>query len=392
MLKTRIKLVPKFSTMSVTTTSLSDSLPSSIPKLDASGLNWAIFSVRFQDAVEAKGFWSHFDGTGSRPSAIPTITTGTDGVITTTPPSDSDVAAVDKWDKDERSAKSLLTQKIPDSTLMRIHNKRTVQERWEAIVTEYTEKGAYTQTDICGRFLESKCPDKGNVREFLDGLRVKREELDSVGVDIDEKDYRSTIISSLPFALANFASSQLAAARMFATTKTIAPDSLISLISEEFERQKTQKSRRSGKTKDEDEAMAVGSSSGKGKGKGKAKYPRGYVGIVAKRDIIRISVLNRPLINLPSKNRKRKSYRRNLIPRTPWNRILRVKLHSWRHTTQILLNLEISVMEIGLMRLPRLIAKRGTGSLKLKRINVFLLIQMMTHLKIPPFLMLRMMS
>jgi hypothetical protein len=262
--------------MSVTTTSLSDSLPSSIPKLDASGLNWAIFSVRFQDAIEAKGFWSHFDGTGTRPPApVAVSVTGTDGTVTTTPPSDAALASVDKWDKDELSAKSLLTQRIPDSTLMRVHTKRTVRERWEAIVTEYTEKGAYAQTDLRGRFLESKCPDKGNVREFLDNLRVKREELASVGVDIDEKDYRSTIISSLPYSLANFASSQLAAARMFAPTKTIAPDSLISLISEEYERQKTQKARRSGKTRDDDkdEAMAVGSSPKKAKGK--AKHPRG---------------------------------------------------------------------------------------------------------------------
>jgi hypothetical protein len=257
--------------MSTTTTSLSDSLPSSIPKLDASGLNWAIFSVRFEDAVEAKGFWGHFTGTTPRPSAIPVTITGTDGEITTTPPSDAELAAVTQWEKDERSAKSLLTQKIPDSTLMRVHTKRTVQERWSAIVTEYTEKGAYAQTDLRARFLESKCPDKGNVREFLDNLRVKKEELASVGVDIDEKDYRSTIISSLPYLLANFASSQLAAARMFASTKTIAPDSLISLISEEYERQKTQKTRRSGKTKDDDEAMAVGST----KGKGKPKYPKG---------------------------------------------------------------------------------------------------------------------
>ena len=102
--------------MSVTTTSLSDSLPSSIPKLDASGLNWAIFSVRFQDAIEAKGFWSHFDGTGPRPDAVPTVAVDNEGKSTTTPPSDADIAAVDKWDKDERSAKSLLTQKIPDST------------------------------------------------------------------------------------------------------------------------------------------------------------------------------------------------------------------------------------------------------------------------------------
>ena len=127
--------------MSVTTTSLSDSLPSSIPKLDASGLNWAISSVRFQDVIEAKGFWSHFDGTGPCPDAVPSVAVDDQGKSTSTPPSDAELAAVDKWDKDERSAKSLLTQKIPDSTLMRIHNKRTVQERWESIVTEYTEKG-----------------------------------------------------------------------------------------------------------------------------------------------------------------------------------------------------------------------------------------------------------
>ena len=120
------------------------------------------------------------------------------------------------------------------------------------------------------RFLESKCPDKGNVQEFMDNLRVKREEIASVGVDIDEKDYRSMIILSLPYSLANFASSQLAAARMFAISKTIAPDSL---ISKEYDCQKSQKSCCSGKKDNGDKAMAA--SSGSGKGKGKLRYPHG---------------------------------------------------------------------------------------------------------------------
>jgi hypothetical protein len=38
-------------------------LPSSVPKLLANGLNWTAFSMCFQDAVEAKGLWGHFDGT-----------------------------------------------------------------------------------------------------------------------------------------------------------------------------------------------------------------------------------------------------------------------------------------------------------------------------------------
>ena len=69
--------------------------------------------------------------------------------------------------------------------------------------------------------------------------------------------------------MANFAPSQLAAARLYASTKTIAPDSLISLTSEEYKHQKTQRLQHSGKTKedDKDEVLAVGSSSTKWKGK-----------------------------------------------------------------------------------------------------------------------------
>ena len=251
-----------------TATALADTLPSSVPKLDASGLNWAIFSLRFQDAVEAKGFWGHFDGTTPRPNAVTTATATATATVDNTD-------AITQWDKDERSAKSLLTQKIPDSALMRIRKCKTVKERWDAITTEYTEKDTFAQTDLRTRFLESKCPEKGNVRQFLDELRIKREELATVGVDIDKKDYRSTIISSLPIPLANFASNQLAFAKIHATSKTITPDSLISLISEEYERQRAQRTRRSGsgksKDEDKDEALSVVP----GKAKGKERKPQG---------------------------------------------------------------------------------------------------------------------
>ena len=88
-------------------TSLSDTLPSSVPKLDPSGLNWAVFSLRFQDAVEAKGFWSHFDGTSVRPT--PTTTTPapmTEGAAAPALVVDDNSAEVAQWDKDERSAKT----------------------------------------------------------------------------------------------------------------------------------------------------------------------------------------------------------------------------------------------------------------------------------------------
>ena len=147
--------------MSVTTTALANSLPSSIPKLDPSGLNWAIFSVHFRDAVEAKGYWGHFDGTVPCPTVPPTIRAG-DGSVTSAPTTEQ-VAAETQWQKDERSAKSLLTQKIPDGTLMCVHMKTTVKQRWDAIVLEYTEKGDYAKTELRAKFLKMRCPDKANI-------------------------------------------------------------------------------------------------------------------------------------------------------------------------------------------------------------------------------------
>jgi len=109
---------------------------------------------------------------------------------------------------------------------------------------EYTEKGDYAKTELRSRFLESRCPKKGNIRNFLMDLRVKEEELAKVGVSIDDKDCLSTIISSLPLVLSNFAAAQLAAPHMFSASKSIDPDVLISLLMEEADRQTAQQARR----------------------------------------------------------------------------------------------------------------------------------------------------
>jgi len=93
--------------MSSTTTLLSDSLPSSVPKLDPSGLSWAVFSLRFQDVVEAKGFWDHFDGTSVRPTLTVTATPAAGGaaaaaaVAGAIPVPQDNSAEIAQWDKDE---------------------------------------------------------------------------------------------------------------------------------------------------------------------------------------------------------------------------------------------------------------------------------------------------
>ena len=234
---------------------------STVPKLDASGNNWAIFVFRFQDAVEAKGYWGHFDGSATRPTAADP-----------TKPTSDETAKIAQWDKDERSAKSLLTQKLPDSTVVLIHAKVTVKARWDAVVKEFSKKSAYAQTDLRAKFMAMRCPEKTNPRDFLESLRVKKEELSQAGVIIEEKDFYSVILSSLPFALSNFASNLLAAAQ-FSSRMTM-PNDLLSMLVEESDRQRAQRLRGKGSGKgkeEENEALAAGQTS-KSKGKGKNKH------------------------------------------------------------------------------------------------------------------------
>jgi len=160
----------------------------------------------------------------------------------------------------ENMAKHLLTQRIPDSTALRVRSVDVVEAMWNEIVREYTEKEAYTQTNLRMKFLGSQCPVDGDVHQFLNDLCTKRDELAAVSVQIEEKDYRSTIIQSLPRYLASFASRQLATACLYSPTQTIDPDILISLIIEESEhhgRKETRNLRSKQKAHDSDEALAV---------------------------------------------------------------------------------------------------------------------------------------
>jgi hypothetical protein len=209
--------------------------------------------------VEAKGFWSHFDGMTSTPTFVDAAN-----------PTAAETSVKAQWNKDERSAKSLLMQKLPDSTVMMVHGKVMVRERWEAMVKEFSKKSTYAQADMRAKFMAMRCLDKGNPREFLEGLRVKKEELAQAGVNVNEKDYFSVIILSLSYSLSNFALSQLVAAQ-YLSAKKITPDDLLLMLLEESDRQWAQFQRRraSGKGKENgNEALSANQSLKKEKGHG----------------------------------------------------------------------------------------------------------------------------
>ena len=55
-------------------------------------------------------------------------------------------------------------------------------ERWQAVVREFSRKSTYAQADLHAKFMGMQCPERGNPKEFLGGLRVMKEELAQAGV------------------------------------------------------------------------------------------------------------------------------------------------------------------------------------------------------------------
>ena len=121
--------------------------------------------------------------------------------------------------------------------------------------------------ELKAKCLMSRCLEKGNAKDFLRGLRLKKEELVQVGVTISDKDYLSTIISSLPDALSNFASSQIAWTTQ-QSSNLIDANALMSMLLQEADRQYLRSLRQKagsvkGKEDEKIEALAVDQSAGK---------------------------------------------------------------------------------------------------------------------------------
>jgi len=76
-----------------------EQLPANIPCLEPNGVNWAIFSMCFWEAMQATCRWGYFDGTKSRP-----VPKDKDN------PTDTEVEAREKWDHKDLITCYLLSQ------------------------------------------------------------------------------------------------------------------------------------------------------------------------------------------------------------------------------------------------------------------------------------------
>ena len=201
----------------------SDTLPSSVPKLDSTGSNWPIFSIRFEDALAVRNRWGHFDGKTPKPTPAGTT------------PTTDEQKEIDAWDKEERIASYMLSQKLPDSAIMCIRKLTTAAEKWKAMKDEFLMKGLFAQMEMQSSFIASHCPPGTKVSRFLIDLGTRKEELISNGIEISDGEYHSTILNLIPEWLCHFASSVLASLYAKDPTYAMDPEVLSHIVHEEYD-------------------------------------------------------------------------------------------------------------------------------------------------------------
>ena len=265
-------------------TSLADFV-NAIDKLEVRGKNWVSFKHHFMIAVHQKEVWDHFNGKSLCP--IP---------ADEAKPTADEVKAVKEWNKAENTALYLLSLKIPENILLKYEDLDTVMLMWTSISNEFQQKSLLYRTTLHADFMNMRAVSGTDLHTEFNRVRTTYDELLNVGITISDGEYSSMLISFLPSELSSFISQLSTTAKLsqrlnpVQTTATpatgsgtvpgvdkpvIAPDLLMELALEEWDRQQLDKK---SKVKAKDHgvaAVALSSEKLKTKGRGGPKKPVG---------------------------------------------------------------------------------------------------------------------
>ena len=72
-----------------------------------------------------------------------------------------EIEAIEKWDHNDLVARYLLSQRLPDSTAVRVGLIPNARLRWDRVQDEFVAKSIYMQNDLETVFYNMRCPRGG---------------------------------------------------------------------------------------------------------------------------------------------------------------------------------------------------------------------------------------
>ena len=146
---------------------------------------------------------------------------------------------IEAWEYSDSIAGYLLSQCLPDITVMRLTSCDMTKEKWDMVTSEYQAKSSYAQADLQQSFLDMRCVKGGDVHEFLASLCYKKEVLAAAGVSVTEKEYQRIILHDIFSELVTFVSQILSLALILHNATSVNINTLINQINEEAKQLKS---------------------------------------------------------------------------------------------------------------------------------------------------------
>jgi hypothetical protein len=223
-----------------------------VPKLLADGSNWVTYKDRLRWALNARGVLNHLDKVVPEPEVlVATELSPTDDSAaadpsggTKVPPKDFDTSMTelvarssemrhDKWRANEATVKQCIASSVPDSVFNRVKMKSTAKDVWDAVAQIFEGRSLMVAINLRQKMQNVSCGASDDVRTHFDKLADMNEKLSSIGVTLEDHEYASILIGSLPSIYEPTISSILAAAKL--SKSTLDPDTVISLITDDFD-------------------------------------------------------------------------------------------------------------------------------------------------------------
>jgi hypothetical protein len=249
-----------------------------VPKLEAGGTNWVVYKDRLLLSIDARGLLEHVDGSEREP-----ICPVKPRMVPKKDDEGKDTAEfvraaltaeeerlmkewkveVKEWKQGEAIAKQQIAATIPDSLFMKICDKGTALEIWEALQGDFQNKSRMVTVDLRRRLQQERCVEKGDVRAHFDKLRTMREDLAAMGHTPGDDEFYAIILGSLPYSFEPFISALNATSSVMGTI--LSPDELMQALTDEYDRRNL--GRLSNSKKEENAAFNTNDGNEKGKGR-----------------------------------------------------------------------------------------------------------------------------
>ncbi len=155
-----------------------------VPNLENDGSNWVTYRDRLTLALEGRNLECHLS------SATMTASYNKSG--------QANVEEQTKWNMDNRTAKLMIMNTLPDIIFNKVKGKNSAKATWDAVKAIYEGRTSLILVNLCGKLQTSVCLEGGNLHTHFTKMEEYRQQLAALGSNISDKDFASILQNALP--------------------------------------------------------------------------------------------------------------------------------------------------------------------------------------------------